>query len=879
MSRRRKAVCTICSINYLHFARTLMDSVRVVHPDWDRYLLLCDRNTGVFDASKESFNVVELSEIPLPHPQAFCFRYTILELNTAVKPWFLTWLFARGYDQVVYLDPDIYVYEPMHEVTDALDADGLLVLTPHLTGRLDDDARPNEHDILKAGAYNLGFLALARHPALTPFLKWWQEKVEFACVVDFESGLFVDQRWVDLVPGMFGDTVILRHDGYNVAYWNLKHRKVTKKGGKFSVNGRPLVFFHFSGLDPTAPKSFSKHQDRFRLGTLGAARQLVKAYCETVIANGLDTCREWPYAFDRFADGTRIRDPMRRYYRQHLEEDDPFRGDPFDLGHEYFHKPWGTPAADGSIVTIYMRAVWEGRPDLQTFFPDLKGASRHDFIRWFAEDPAQESLRDDCCAALVLRSLDGPGRGTPAGRPQAASPDGIGRFRKLVKRMLPRRVKEAIKEAFLGGPGPTSHRRRLTRRLVRRLPRVLRRHVASQIHRRAPVQPSRPRPRPAVGVRRLTARGVRYLGFFEPELNVEGIPMAWIGSDAAVRIPSTPAGTLTIAGEYHAVYHTKAGGSPETLLRLSLDGKPLGEITLNGEGAFEEHLPFPGCASPGNATLTIDVSQSFIPSEIGIGADERNLSVRIARMALDDTVILDFSRPDTPFVPDADAAHDKTGINIIGYLRSELGLGESARLCTASAEAAAIDYALVDYNIGCSSRADDHRLSHAISGDNPHPVNLFHINADQMPVLYSHLGWHFFERHYNVGFWHWELPELPDEWLDSFSFLNEIWAPSRFVVETVSKKSPVPVVRMGHGISLSVSPRLGRKDMKLPDGKFLFLMMYDMHSFQGRKNPEAAVDAFTRAFPNPRDVVLVIKTMNTKTCPDEWNNHRCRDRA
>src|SRR5262249_2969399 len=177
--------------------------VRQAHPHWKRYVLLVDEPEGFFDPARERSRIVRLEELGLPDRQKFLYRYTLLELNTAVKPWLLGWLFqAAGADQVIYLDPDIYVYRPLADVTDLLGRGALMVLTPHLTGELNDAKRPGERDILQAGCYNLGFLALGRHPDLSRFLAWWRRKLEFDCRVDLADGLFVDQRSMDLTPGL-----------------------------------------------------------------------------------------------------------------------------------------------------------------------------------------------------------------------------------------------------------------------------------------------------------------------------------------------------------------------------------------------------------------------------------------------------------------------------------------------------------------------------------------------------------------------------------------------------------------------------------------------------------------------------------------------------
>jgi hypothetical protein len=267
----RTALVTIVSPNYRHFARVLMQSARRHHPEWDRFVLLVGDAPAAGD---EPFTTIPIDALLLPHARRFYFRYTVLELNTAIKPWVFEHLFALGYDRVLYLDPDVVLYSPLAE----LDAqpDAFLTLTPHLTGFIPGDDHPSERTILLAGTYNLGFLAVTRRPPLGAFLRWWQEKLEFQCVVEPGRGLFVDQKWIDLAPGLFDGVRILRHDGYNVAYWNLPQRTVTGAGDDLRVNGQPLRFFHFSGFDPAFPDNVSRHDSRQRLGGAGAARGLLE---------------------------------------------------------------------------------------------------------------------------------------------------------------------------------------------------------------------------------------------------------------------------------------------------------------------------------------------------------------------------------------------------------------------------------------------------------------------------------------------------------------------------------------------------------------------------------------------------------------------------
>ena len=215
-------------------------------------------------------------------------------------------------------------------------------------------------------------------------------------------------------------------------------------------------------------------------------------------------------------------------------------------------------------------------------------------------------------------------------------------------------------------------------------------------------------------------------------------------------------------------------------------------------------------------------------------------------------------------------------MNIVGYTRAEMGIGESSRLAAQAADAAGVPFSMHDFNVGNRSRLRDIRWASRMADENRHWINVFHINADQMPIAAKRLGAGFFAGHYNIAFWHWELPEFPDCWVPSFKCVDEVWAPANFVVETLRRKSPVPVLRMPHGIYVPADPTAPRASMGLPESPFLFLAMYDTHSFQARKNPQAAIEAFFRAFPRPRNAAMVVKINNPASHPDQVERLRAQ---
>jgi glycosyltransferase involved in cell wall biosynthesis len=208
------------------------------------------------------------------------------------------------------------------------------------------------------------------------------------------------------------------------------------------------------------------------------------------------------------------------------------------------------------------------------------------------------------------------------------------------------------------------------------------------------------------------------------------------------------------------------------------------------------------------------------------------------------------------------------GLNIVGYVTADLGVGQSARGAAQAAEATGIEYSMVDFAMGTISPKTDRSYSSKISAVNEHTVNLVHVNADQFPSFRRAMGADFFAGKKTIAYWAWELMEFPEEWTTSFADLTEVWVPSRFVQSAISDKAPVPVVLMPHPIAVPKSTR-SRARFGLPEARFLFLTMYDVLSYQERKNPAAAVAAFRKVAAAGTDAGLVIKVLNADQRPEE----------
>jgi len=205
------------------------------------------------------------------------------------------------------------------------------------------------------------------------------------------------------------------------------------------------------------------------------------------------------------------------------------------------------------------------------------------------------------------------------------------------------------------------------------------------------------------------------------------------------------------------------------------------------------------------------------------------------------------------------------GINISGYINGEFGVGEGARANIRAIEAADIPLAINNFPKSIHRKKDDTYQN--FNQDNPYPVNLIQVNADEIHNFIKYVGSNYLKNRYNIGFWAWELPVFPPEFNAAFNFFDEIWTYSNYCAESISLASPIPVIKMMPSISIP-TPSLDRETLALPKEKFIFLFIFDFYSIFERKNPLATIAAFKQAFgdSNP-DVLLVIKTSNSEKFP------------
>jgi len=343
-------IYTSITSNYLPKARVLAHSLKARYPSVVVHLLLNDNPPEAFDLEREPFDTLVLIEdLGIDNLTRWVFGHTVVELCTAVKGAALEFIFERhGADKVFYFDPDIAVFGRLEELEAALDQ-ASIVLTPHQSEPEDtlEGIADNEIASLKHGVFNLGFVGVRNSAEGRRFARWWSERLYHFCHDDIPAGLFTDQRWIDLVPCLFDDYKVIRDPGFNVATWNLTHRRITgslEEG--FKVNDVPLGFYHFSGFDSGAQEvmlnKYGQHSP--------ALLTLRNWYIEACDQQGQAALGKRPSKFACFDDGTPITKDQRQLYRtrQDLQRTFP---NPFASAEKGSYQRWFAENVD----TTYQR--------------------------------------------------------------------------------------------------------------------------------------------------------------------------------------------------------------------------------------------------------------------------------------------------------------------------------------------------------------------------------------------------------------------------------------------------------------------------------------------------------------------------------------------
>jgi hypothetical protein len=384
-----RAHFTILARNYLPGALALSDSLRR-HGACDPLVaLLIDATPETPLPALDGVRWLFPVELGLPERTVLelAMSYDLVEFATALKPLVFKAL-LRDHEQVVYLDPDTYLCSPLVELEPALQA-APIVLTPHFLEPVPPGRLLSEGHLLSVGVYNLGFCAINRGAAA--FLDWWWGHLRYECLHDWLSGLFVDQKWMDLGSVMFGAST-LRHYGYNVGVGNLHERPIARDrdGYYIASSGDRLRLFHFHAFDPERPEGlYTRLRTTGRTAQIGdeTLLELCRGYAAQVLAKRELLGPQPRYLYAHDTAGRRIPRRLRHAYRVAVREDPGEVPSPFVPAEAAAYERWrrrAAPLAARLILSDLAKglryAVPEEYDQLKHRFPGLIARMRGRYL-------------------------------------------------------------------------------------------------------------------------------------------------------------------------------------------------------------------------------------------------------------------------------------------------------------------------------------------------------------------------------------------------------------------------------------------------------------------------------------------------------------------
>ena len=267
--------CTYFDRNYLARAMAMHASLRRHAGPFVLHVLCLDEFTHQFLSAGRFEGIVPLSLETLlaADPQLAAVRRDrdLIDFYFTCTPSLLGHLLegvAPG-EVVTYLDADLFFYSDPAPALEEL-GDGCALIVPHRF--------PQEHRHLeKYGVYNVGWVSLRNDASGRECVAWWRERCLEWCHSRLEDGRYGDQKYLDVWPERFDKVVVSRHPGLCAAPWNARRHRFRSTPAGVSVDGKPMIFYHFEGIRRHRPWFFETNLAKHRARLSGALLREVYA--------------------------------------------------------------------------------------------------------------------------------------------------------------------------------------------------------------------------------------------------------------------------------------------------------------------------------------------------------------------------------------------------------------------------------------------------------------------------------------------------------------------------------------------------------------------------------------------------------------------------
>lgn len=244
---------TVVNASGLPQARILAASIKKVMPETTVVVCLVEQssveplpNIDWMITAREVSAFIGFNDL-----DTYLLSYNSLQSASVMKGQLISYLLKAfpSEEHIIYLDSEMCVFQPFDEIRQMLTYYDV-VLTPHHLERSDIWDCSREIGTLQDGTYNSALVAVRNCAEGHHFAEWWV-KMTSGDFYGKPKGLYIDQPYLNFVPSFF-NTGILRHSGYNLAFWNLHERcrELSWVDGQYVLTGGvPLHCANFNNLD------------------------------------------------------------------------------------------------------------------------------------------------------------------------------------------------------------------------------------------------------------------------------------------------------------------------------------------------------------------------------------------------------------------------------------------------------------------------------------------------------------------------------------------------------------------------------------------------------------------------------------------------------
>lgn len=205
---------------------------------------------------------------------------------------------------------------------------------------------------------------------------------------------------------------------------------------------------------------------------------------------------------------------------------------------------------------------------------------------------------------------------------------------------------------------------------------------------------------------------------------------------------------------------------------------------------------------------------------------------------------------------------------IVGLFSTASGIGAGARLLYSAFAANGFQPSIIDLSdwLAANQPRIDFLPARRPADDDGQGPLIFHLNPPEIPLALDRIGLDRLLERYRVGYWAWELEQLPPSWHRAARYFDEVWTPSGFTAEAVQAALPSADVHcMPYLLPDAAIARDRVADWRrrlMPDGGKIVFCAFDARSSMERKNPLAAIEIFKRGAARHPDARLVVKANN-----------------